>query len=71
MSGREGWVLRVILLVVAVALFGVAFYFGPHGPPQESPAGRTGLVCGEVTLGFALAAGLALLAAALVKSETR
>ncbi len=80
MSEGDARVLRVILLFAAVALFGIALYFGNQDPFRTaSPSvvsDRTpyaiapNITAGLASLGFALGGAFALLAAALVRAGT-
>jgi hypothetical protein len=75
---------RNMFLVTAVVLFVIAVYFGNQNPFQQVSGGTTSVgngqvaanvavasnhVAGLASFGFALAGGLALISAAIVKKE--
>jgi hypothetical protein len=66
--------MRILLLIAAVVLFLVAYDFGTRQPfDEKSTSGAVAIasntVAAAASLGFSLAGGLALLAAALVRKN--
>jgi hypothetical protein len=60
--------MRLLLIGIAVVLFGVAIYFGNQQPfGGNSPNMTPNWVAALSSFGFALAGGLSLIAAALAK----
>jgi hypothetical protein len=70
------WVLRIVLLCIACALFGIAYYFGSMPPFQQTPRSQQAgtqiapnVTAGLTSLGFSLAGASAVLACALVRPD--
>jgi len=76
--------MRIIFIIASIVLFLIAFNFGEKNPFQEahgatssngsgSVAGNVAIasnqVAGLASFGFAIAGGLSLLAAAIIKSD--
>jgi hypothetical protein len=70
------WILRIVLICLALGLFGMAYYFGSQPAYQQtSRTGQTSaniapnVTAGLASLGFCVAGSAALLAAALVRPD--
>src|SRR5262245_14191592 len=72
---REGWlrrnsilVMRLLLLVVAIVLFSIAYRFGLQDPAAYGPQNvAPNIVGGLASAGFSFGGGMALLAMALIR----
>lgn len=61
----------ILFTAIAVVLFGVAIYFGNQQPFVQTATGAatSNLLAGLAAFGFALAGGLSLIAAAIVRDR--
>ena len=69
-DANESQKMRLLLIAIAVVLFGVAIYFGnqqPYSSNNSSIAMTPNWVAAMSAFGFALAGGLSLIAAAIVR----